>query len=133
MMRKNGERSEPNVFLNAGIGGLTGLMSAMILLLIIAVLTSMDKIPEMYMKEATILSVALGALFGSYSASRRQKGKALLTGLGTGAVMFLLTLIISALSKSKALTGALTPYIFASILIGSVLGAILSARSAKRI
>ncbi len=132
-MRRNGEkRTEPNIFLNAAIGGLTGLVSAMIMLLIVAVLTSMDKIPLIYMKEATMLCVGLGAMFASYSASSRQKGKALLTGAGTAAAMFLLILAISAFARSGALTGAMTPYVLLAVFIGGLLGAVLSARSAGR-
>ena len=131
-MRKNvDKKSGPNVALNIGIGGLTGLLTAMILLLIIAVLTSIGKIPEAFMREVTVLACGLGALIGSFSASKRQRGKAMITGLGSSAVMFLITLSLSALSKSNTLTGQLTPAIFFAILVAGVLGAFLSAAPHK--
>ena len=127
-MRKNvDKRSSPNVLLNTGVGGLTGFMSSMILLLIIAVLTSMGKIPEKYMREVTVLACGIGALIGSYSSSKRQRGKTLITGIGSGAVMFLLTLLLSVFIKSKALAGQFAPVILITIIIGGILGGVLSA------
>lgn len=127
MRRSEEKRIAPNVFLNTGVGGLTSFLSAMIFLLIIAVFTSMGKIPEKYMREVTVLACALGSILGSYTASVRQKGKALITGLGSGGVMFVLTILLSALSKSKALMGQLTPAILIAALAGGALGGFLSA------
>lgn len=131
-MRKTVEKkSGPNVFLNTGVGGLTGFLSAMLLLLIIAVLTTTGKIPESYMREVTVLSCGLGSLIGAYSSSKRQRGKTLLTGIGSGAVMFILLLLLSMLLKAGSITGELTPALLIAILIGGFLGGLLSAAPSK--
>ncbi len=127
-MRKNPDKKlGPNLAVNIGVGGLTGLISTLILLLIIAVLTSLGKIPESFMKEITVLSCGVGALLGSYSAAKRQKGMAMLAGIGSSATMFALTLMLSILWGKGAFTGQLTFAVFVSIIAAGALGAIFSA------
>lgn len=134
-MRKNPDKKlGPNLAVNIGIGGLTGLISTLILLMIIAVLTSMGKIPEAFMKEITIFACAVGALLGSYSSAKRQKGMAMLAGIGSSAIMFALSLLLSILWGKGAFTGQLTFAVFVSIIGAGALGAIFSAvpHKAKR-
>lgn len=132
-MRKSADnKSGPNLYLNSGMGGLTGFLFTLIILLIVAVLTSMGKVPEIYMKEITVIACGLGALIGSYTASRRQKGRAFLAGFGSGLAMFILTLILSLFTKSSAFFGGISIVNLITILIGGTLGGILSASPIRR-
>lgn len=134
-MRKNPDKKAgPNLAMNIGVGGVTGLVTTLILLLIIAVMTSMGKIPVAFMREITVLACGLGALLGSYSAAKRQKGMTMITGLGSSAIMFALTLLLSAFGGKGTFTGQLTLAVFAAIFAAGAFGAILSAapRRAKR-
>jgi len=127
-MRKSEDRkSGPNIVVNAVMGGATGFMFAMILLLILAVLTAMGKIPEKFMREATVLACGLGELIGAFTAAKRQGGRTLIIGIGSGISMFLLTLVISAFTEQGAISGALTPAILIAIMVGGIFGSFLCA------
>jgi len=126
-MRKTDDRRGPNIIVNSLVGGATGFMCAMILLLIMAVLTAAGKIPEKFMREVTVLASGLGGLVGSFTAAKRQGGKALIIGLCSGAAMFLLTLVIAAFTEKGAFSGALTPTILTAIMVGGIAGGFLCA------
>jgi len=130
-MRKSDDRRGPNIIVNALVGGATGFMCAMILLLIAAILTASGKVPEKFMREVTVLASGLGGLIGSFTAAKRQGGRTLIIGLGSGISMFLLTLIIAAFTEKGALSGALTPAVLIAILVGGILGSFLCAAPAR--
>ena len=131
-MRKNeNKKSSPNVLLNMAVGGITGLVTAMVLLLLLAILTSTGYFPEKFMKVATVFACGIGEIIGSLTASKRQRGKRLITGIGSGIAMFLLTIILATISGSGAIIGSLTPSILISILIGGLLGSLLCAAPGK--
>ncbi len=127
-MRKNeNKKFGPNAVLNTAVGGITGLISAIVLLLALALLTSAGKFPESLMREATVLACGIGGIVGSFTASKRQKGQRLITGIGSGIVMFLLTFILAVFSGSGMVAGKLTPAILIAILIGGIAGSLLCA------
>lgn len=127
-MRKSEDRKPgPNIIVNAVMGGATGFMCAMILLLIVAILTATGKIPEKFMRETTVLACGLGELIGAFTAAKRQRGRTLITGLGSGISMFLLILVIAAFTEEGAFSGALTPAILIAILAGGIFGSFLCA------
>jgi len=132
-MRKSDDRkSGPNIIATAVMGGATGFMCAMIILLIVAVLTSMGKIPEKFMRETTVLACGLGQLIGSFAAARRQGGRTLITGVGSGISMFLITMVIAAFTDKGVLSGALTSAILIAIMAGGIFGSLLCAAPGSR-
>lgn len=132
-MRKNESKKSGTGFaLNAAVGGASGLITALLLLAALALLTSSGKLPENLMGEGTVLACALGAILGALTASMRQRGRRLLTGLASGGAMFLMTLILSALGENGIGFGALTPAIFAAAVLGGAAGGMLCAAPGKR-
>lgn len=73
-------------------GGVLAGVTAILALLICAVMVSMGVVPVEGMYGAVLAVCVLGAVAGGICAVRRVGGRSLLVGLGVGAVLFLLLL-----------------------------------------
>lgn len=73
-------------------GGILAGVTAILALLLCAVLVSMGALRERWMEGAVLAVCVLGAMTGGLYAARRIGRRTLLVGLGVGAVLFLLLL-----------------------------------------
>lgn len=112
-------------------GSLIGMASSIIILGIVAAFISAGKLSESLMQEMTVAACFMGSLIGTVVLVKRTKTKVLLTGVGVGFVMFLVTLLIGALDESSSI-GGLTFAILISMMTGGVLGSIFGATKKKK-
>lgn len=112
-------------------GSLIGMASSIIILGIVAALITAGRLSESFMQEMTVAACFIGSLIGTVVLVKRTKTRVLLTGVGVGFVMFLVTLLIGALDENSSV-GSLTFAIFISMMTGGVLGSIFGATKKKK-
>ena len=135
--RENGRRAEP-----AGdwVGGMCALLRGgalagavcILALLLGAVLISAGVARESWMSGMVLAACVLGALAGGLSAGRRLAGSGLLSGLGVGAVLFLLLLTAGLLAFEDASLERGGLPILCACLCGGGLAGLLSRRKPKK-
>ncbi len=132
-MRKNDDkRNVSNGFaLSVGIGTASGFLVILILFGTFAAIIASGKISDNLMVYITAFAAFAGAMIGAIVAVKRLKGKVMSVSLCVGSLMFLLTLIGSAISKSGEVFGKLTPSLLIAFLLGSIIGGFLNVKRSK--
>lgn len=132
-MRKNDDkRNTGHRFISCVLlGAVCGLICAVFLFMIFALLISSGKVPESMMPYITVFAALAGATIGSVVTVKRYKAKLMLGGLAVGGVMFALTLIGSAISDNSSLFGSMTPILMLAFICGGVFGSLLNLNKKK--
>ncbi|NLA86339.1 MAG: TIGR04086 family membrane protein [Clostridiales bacterium] len=132
MRKYDDKRNASNGFaLSVGIGTASGFLVILILFAILAALIASGKISDDLMVYITAFAAFVGAMIGAIVAVKRLKGKVMTVSLCVGSLMFLLTLIGSAFSKSGDVFGKLTPSLLIAFLLGSIIGGFLKVKRTK--
>ena len=132
-MRKNDDPKgkQAGLLKNILTGCITGFAFSVVILGINAIFVASGKVPENLMVLMTCASVFAGALIGAFIAIRKSCTRILLTGFSVGILMFLLTLLIGAITSEK-IVGPDTLKICLALLAGSLTASLLGARKKTR-
>lgn len=137
-MKKGERRTEElrNQYLNTIcdvlIGGALAGVTAILVLLVCAVLVSTGLMPVGSIYGAVLAACALGALTGGIWAVRRTNGRSLLVGLGVGAVLFLLLLTAGLIAYENAGLSNGGAGILCACLCGGAIPGLLTRKPKKK-
>jgi len=118
--------------LNVISGAALGLILCFLILLAASYFISTGNIREGLMYRIALGACFAGSCLGSLFSIRRNKTKALLSGIATGVSMFLIMLILGVLIYSEMDTGELGMGFFIASLLGGIAGSFLSTMRKKR-
>ena len=79
----------------AVIGSFIALVGVVIITFVISAILYQTEDPTKYIMPAAFSSLYISSLFGGFTASKLNKGSALLCGIGVGVILLLLTFVIS--------------------------------------
>ena len=114
------------------IGGVLAGVTAILLLLLCAVLVSVGIVPVSAMYETVLAACVLGALAGGICAVRRVSGRSLLAGLGTGGVLFLLLMTAGLIAYREASIANGGAGILCACLCGGAIPGLLARKPKKK-
>ena len=113
-------------------GGVLAGVTAILALLVCAVLVSMGVVPVGAMYGAVLAVCAVGALVGGTYAVRRVGRRSLLAGLGVGAVLFLLLLTAGLIAYQEASIANGGTGILCACLCGGAIPGLLARKPKKK-
>ena len=117
---------------NAAIGAVIAFGMSIVLLFIAAWLLVSGRLSEGFMGTTAVLVLFISAFVGAAFAIRRNKEKAVPTGLLTGGLLYALTFVIGAFSERASLVGELSLHLLLACLIGGLCAGFLKLRPKKR-
>ncbi len=121
-----------NAMCDVLIGGALAGVTAVLALLLCAVLVSTGVMPVGAMYGAVLAVCALGALVGGTFAVRRVSGPSLAVGLGVGAVLFLLLLTAGIIAYEGASVANGGAGILCACLCGGAIPGLLARKPKKK-
>ncbi len=133
-MRKTDERksSGQNLLYAILLGAAIGFLLIFILFAVFSALVASGKVSENLMPYLTALTGLLGAALAAVVAVRRHKARAMLVGLGAGALMFVLTFVCSLFSGGPLSERSMTLILLVAFFMGGIVGSFLSLKRKRR-
>ena len=117
---------------SGGLGAVLGYFFGMVILFIVSLLISKEMLPESQMEILVLAASLLGGCFGGFIGARRYGARFLPVGLLTGGIMVVIRVLCSCANPNGEPFGALALKIYSFMLLGSMLGGVLSKRKKKR-
>lgn len=131
-MREDANKKGTNVFaVNAVLGSIVGLIVCLVLVAIFSIVIASGKISSGMMNIIAIAAFFVGSVIGAAWAMKKQKSKALLTGVAEGVILFLITIVVGAFMPGATLIGAATAPMAIAAIAGGVVSSFLLARRKK--
>ena len=132
-MRKNEDRKgSGKPFIHAILyGAAAGFLLVLVLFAIFSAIIASGKASENLMPYLTALTAIVSAMLGAVVAVRLHKGQLILIGLSVGALMFIVTFIITLFAGGK-FAGSMTTILLVTFLGGGIIGSFLSLKRKRR-
>lgn len=114
------------------LGAVVGLIICMVVLLIASFLFAGGYLPETMMKQAVFLAALLGSFFGSLTAVKSVRRRALITGLFCSVAMYLFVLLVGIIFGSDLGGAGKGIGLIIAVLAGGAVGGIVGSGGKKR-
>ena len=119
------------ILLSSGIGTGIGILSASILIFLMAAALTIGDIPAMLISPLTVVLLALGSFFGGFSSAKLSEEKGLLCGAISGLLFFIITWFFGAVFENFGV-GMAAAIKALMIVISASLGGIIGVNYIKK-